>query len=182
MKSFKKFITEDAQEFSSASTSINASKLPTAYTTIHREKGWRRGSRHIDVGGGKFDNAVKFLESQGVEGHVYDPFNRTEEHNKEVMARAGKEQSDTASLFNVLNVIREPEYRRSALETAHGSLKPGGRLFVSVYEGDRSRKGRKTKSDAWQNNLPLQDYLEEIKQLFPDAVIQRGVIRGTKKK
>jgi hypothetical protein len=180
MKRFKNFLVEDAQEFSSAATSINKTKLPEAYTTIHKRFGWTPESTHIDIGGGKYDNAVEFLGKLGVKAHVYDPFNRTEEHNQNVMKEVGNEGADSASLFNVLNVIKEPEYRQEALHTAHSTLKPGGKIFISIYEGDRSGKGKQTKKDSWQNNMTTQAHLPEVKKVFPNARIEHGIIHGSK--
>jgi predicted methyltransferase len=96
------------------------------------------------------------------------------------METVGEEGADTASLFNVLNVIKEPEYREEALRTAHKSLKPGGRVFVSIYEGDRSGVGKKTKSDSWQNNMTTAAHLPEVQKIFPNAKIQHGIIHATK--
>ena len=180
MKKFKEFLTEDAQEFTSAGTSINSTKLPTGYSTVAKKIGWQKGTTHIDIGGGKFDNSVEFLKNLGVNAYVYDPFNRTEEHNKKVMETVGKQKADTASLFNVLNVIKEPEYRYEALQTAHSTLKPGGKIYISIYEGDKSGQGKKTKKDSWQNNHPTSAYLDEVKKVFPNAILQHGIIHGIK--
>ena len=180
MKSFKDFLVEDAQEFSSAATSINKSKLPEAYTTISKKMGWKPDTTHIDIGGGKFDNAVEFLGKIGVKAHVFDPYNRTREHNEGVMQAVGEGGADSASLFNVLNVIKEPEYRREALQTAHRALKPGGKIFISIYEGDRSGVGKQTKKDSWQNNMTTAAHLPEVQKVFPNAKIMHGIIHGTK--
>jgi SAM-dependent methyltransferase len=180
LKTFQQFIIEDAQQFSSAETSINKNKLPEAYSTIHRKFGWQPDTLHLDIGGGKFDNAVDFLKTQGVRGLVFDPFNRSEEHNEGVMREVGKGGVHSASLFNVLNVIKEPEYRAEALRTAHQSLKPGGRVFISIYEGDKSGTGKQTKKDSWQNNMATAAYLEEVQRIFPNAKLQHGIIHGTK--
>jgi SAM-dependent methyltransferase len=180
MKSFKHFLFEDAQEFSSAATSINKNKLPEAYSTIHKKIGWKPNTVHIDIGGGKFDNAVEFLGKLGVNAHVFDPFNRSEEHNSKVMENVGKAGADSASLFNVLNVIKEPEYRQEALRTAHKALKPGGKIFISIYEGDKTGVGKKTKADSWQNNMATAAHLPEVQKIFPNAKLQHGIIHGTK--
>ena len=180
MKSFKNFLVEDAQEFTSAATSINKTKLPEAYTTIHKRMGWKPDTTHIDIGGGKFDNAVEFLGKLGVKAHVFDPYNRPEEHNRKVMETVGKQGADTASLFNVLNVIREPEYQEEALRTAHSTLKPGGKVFIGIYEGDKSGQGRQTKKDSWQNNHPTAAYLDTVRKVFPNAKLQHGMIHKTK--
>jgi len=180
MKTFIKFLIEDTQEFTSAGTSINKNKLPTGYSTVAKKFGWQKGSTHVDIGGGKFDNGVDFLKKLGVNAHVYDPFNRPEEHNQRVMNSVGNGGADTASLFNVLNVIKEPEYRQEALQTAHRALKPGGRIFIDIYEGDRSGQGKKTKKDSWQNNAPTKAYLDDVKKVFPNATLQHGMIHGVK--
>ena len=180
MKKFKEFLGEDAQEFTSAGTSINSTKLPTGYSTVAKKIGWKKGTTHIDIGGGKFDNGVEFLKNLGVNAHVYDPFNRPKEHNEKVMGSVGKQGADTASLFNVLNVIKEPEYRLEALKTAHDTLKPGGQVFIGIYEGDRTGQGKKTKKDSWQNNAPTHTYLDDVRKVFPNATLQHGIIHGTK--
>lgn len=180
MKSFKNFLMEDAQEFSSAATSINKAKLPSGYTTVQRRFGWTPGTVHLDIGGGKFDNAVEFLDKLGVKGHVHDPFNRSAEHNERVMREIGEGGADTTSLFNVLNVIKEPEYRMEALQTAHRALKPGGRIFIGIYEKDRHGRGEKTGPNSWQNNMTKEAYMPEILKVFPNAKIEHGIIHATK--
>lgn len=182
MKKFKEFllILEEKQQYSSAATSINKNKLPSGYSIIHKKFGWTPDTTHIDIGGGKFDNGVEFLQKLGVKGHVYDPFNRTEEHNNKVMETVGREGAHSASLFNVLNVIKEPEHQMGALETAHRMLKPGGKIFVGIYEGDKSGTGKATKADSWQNNQPTAAYLDTVRKVFPNAKLQHGIIHGVK--
>ena len=178
MKSFTQYLSEQ-QKYTSASTSINKSKLPKGYTAVGKHFGWQKGSTHIDIGGGRFDNAIEHLSKHGVKGHVYDPYNRTAEHNENVLKNVGG-KADTASLFNVLNVIEEPEHHVSALRLAHSSLKPGGRLFVGVYEGDKSGKGKQTGKDSYQRNERLGNYLNTVKSVFPNAKIHKGIIHATK--
>lgn len=178
----KRFITylKEEQKFTSASTSINRSKLPKGYSIVGNHFGWKKGTIHLDIGGGKFDNAVEHLSTHGVSGHVYDPFNRSEEHNAEVLSKAGNGQADSVSLFNVLNVIDDPEHHISALQLAHSSLKPKGKLFVGVYEGDKSGKGKQTGKDSYQRNEKIDAYLPTVQQVFPNAKIHKGIIHATK--
>jgi len=171
---------EESQKFTSAATSINKSKLPKGYTAVGTHFGWEKGTTHLDIGGGRFDNAIEHLAGHGVTAHVYDPYNRSEEHNAEVLKHAGNGKSDTVSLFNVLNVIEEPENHLSALRLAHSSLKPNGKLYIGVYEGDRSGKGRQTGKDAYQRNEKLDTYLPTIRQVFPNAKLHKGIIHATK--
>lgn len=71
----------------------------------------------IDFGGGKFDNSVNYLKDKDVTLLVYDPYNRSAEHNKEVL-RVIRENggADAAINSNVLNVIKEPEARQQVLK------------------------------------------------------------------
>jgi len=179
MISFSQFINE-AQKYSSASTSINKSKLPKGYTAVGKHIGWKEGTIHLDIGGGRFDNAIEHLNQYGVQAHVYDPYNRSEEHNQQALQNAGNGQAHTASLFNVLNVIEEPEQHVEALKLAHNSLRPNGQLFVGVYEGDKSGIGRQTGKDSYQRNEKLESYLPTVQQVFPNARIHKGIILASK--
>lgn len=69
-----------------------------------------------------------------------------------------------------------------ALKTAHSILKPGGRIFIGIYEGDRSGVGKKTKADSWQNNMTTTAHLPEVRKVFPNAKIEHGIIHATKNK
>lgn len=179
MISFSQFL-EEAQRYSSASTSINKRKLPKGYTAVGKHVGWKKGTIHLDIGGGKFDNAVEHLKQYGVQAYVYDPYNRSEEHNQQSLQNAGNGQAHTVSLFNVLNVIEEPEQHIEALKLAHRSLRPSGQLFIGVYEGDKSGKGKVTGKDSYQRNERLEAYLPTIQQVFPNAKIHKGIIIASK--
>lgn len=179
MKPFKTFLEEE-QKYSSSSTSINKSKLPQGYNIVSKHFGWKKGTHHLDIGGGKFDNAVDHLSRLGVRAHVYDPYNRSDEHNKESLRRVGDGKADTVSLFNVMNVISEKENHISALKLAHKSLKNDGKLYIGVYEGDKSGIGKQTGKDSYQRNEKLESYLPTIQKVFPNAKIHKGIIHATK--
>ena len=91
------------QEYDSAATSINSSKLPAIYRMINLEP----GGLYVDFGGGRWDNAVEYIKDKGATLVVYDPYNRSAEHNKEVL-RILRENggADAAVNSNVLNVIK----------------------------------------------------------------------------
>lgn len=153
------------QEFDSAKTSINSSKLPAVYKMISIPK----GSVGVDFGGGSFDNAVEYISDLGATLYVYDPYNRSAEHNKEVI-EALKENggADWAINSNVLNVIKEPEAREAVLRNISKITKPNAPIYITVYEGRGDSKEGPTKS-GYQLNRKTQDYLEEIQKVFPDA-------------
>lgn len=153
------------QEFSSAATSINSNKLPAIYSMVN----FRPGDVVVDFGGGKFDNAVNYLKDNDVTLLVYDPYNRSAEHNKEVL-RILKEHggADAAINSNVLNVIKEPEAREAVLRNIKKITKRGAPIYITVYEGRGDAKEGPTKS-GYQLNRRTADYLDEIREVFPDA-------------
>ena len=153
------------QEYDSAATSINSNKLPAIYKMVS----FNPGDVIVDFGGGKFDNAVEYIKDKGATLCVYDPYNRSAEHNKEVL-RILRENggADAAVNSNVLNVIKEPEARKNVLENIARITKPGAPIYITVYEGKGNGQEGPTKS-GYQLNRKTADYLEEIQEVFPDA-------------
>lgn len=153
------------QEFTSENTSINKNKLPAVYRLINIPE----GSVGIDFGGGKWDTAVEYIRDLGATLCVYDPYNRTAQHNREMLktlkANGG---ADWAVNSNVLNVIKEPEARQGVLTNISKITKSGAPIYITVYEGRGDAKEGPTKS-GYQLNRKTQDYLEEIQEVFPDA-------------
>lgn len=165
------------QEFDSAKTSINSKKLPAVYRMIQLQP----GTVGVDFGGGRWDSAVEYLRDQDVTLCVYDPYNRSAEHNREVLrtlrANGG---ADFAINSNVLNVIKEPEARKGVLENIKKITKPGAPIYITVYEGRGDAKEGVTKS-GYQLNRKTADYLEEIQEVFPDAKRRGKLIVATNK-
>ena len=157
------------QAITSAETSLN--QVPAAFKKIE----WEPGQFNFDYGGGKYDKATEWLlEEKQVVNCVYDPFNRSEEHNEKVLTQAGYFESFTCC--NVLNVIAEDLARDNVIRDLWYLSKYGEKpVFISVYEGDRTGKGRKT-TKGWQNHRPLKSYLAEVQEYFPEAFISKGLI------
>lgn len=153
------------QEFSSAATSINSTKLPAIYNMVE----FRPGDVVVDFGGGKFDNAVNYLKDNDVTLLVYDPYNRSAEHNKEVL-RILKEHggADAAVNSNVLNVIKEPEAREAVLRNIKKITKRGAPIYITVYEGRGDGAEGPTKS-GYQLNRKTSDYMDEIGKVFSNV-------------
>jgi hypothetical protein len=160
------------QNYTSANTSINSTKVPAIFKKIY----WTAGRTNLDLGGGKFDTATEYLERIGVTNLVCDPYNRSEEHNNNVLRYATIHGVDYCTISNVLNVIDSAESRQAVLRLAKSALKLGHFCFVAVYEGDRSGIGRATKKDCWQNNMRLKDYLGEVLEVFGNATIENNMI------
>lgn len=158
------------QEYTSAATSINCSKVPAVFKKIW----WSANLINLDIGGGKFDTATNYLDSLGVRNLIYDPYNRSEAHNKQILAfLAEYGKVDSATLSNVLNVIKEPEVRRELLLFAQ---KHARKVFITVYAGNDSGISKASKTGCWQENRKLTDYVQEVKTVFKFAVLTKGMI------
>lgn len=158
-------IENPEQEFSSAATSINSTKLPAIYNMVN----FRPGDVVVDFGGGRFDNAVNYLKDKNVTLLVYDPYNRSAEHNKEVL-RILKEHggADAAVNSNVLNVIKEPEAREAVLRNIKKITKRGAPIYITVYEGRGDGAEGPTKS-GYQLNRKTSDYMDEVGRVFSNV-------------
>ena len=161
------------QAITSADTSINKTKLPATFT-----KPWvvfPKGGVNVDIGGGRFDNATEHLAKKGVTNHTYDPYNRSQEHNETVVDAVAGGKTDTATVNNVLNVIKEPQARSQVIAQAADAVKPEGVAYFKIYEGSKSGKGSspKSKPDNWQENRKTESYTDEVKAHFQD-VQRRG--------
>lgn len=155
------------QAISSAKTSLR--QVPALF----KNKNVQFGDVNIDIGGGKYDLATEFLAERGTQNLVFDPYNRGEATNRTTLdfLRDGN-RADTATNANVLNVIAEAPARANVILEMAKAIKPDGKAYFMVYEGDGSGVGRET-SAGWQNNRKTADYMDEIKRYF-DSVERRG--------
>lgn len=153
----KKKEGKEEQKFCSAGTSINSTKVPSLFKKVE----WKKGTRNLDWGGGRYDTATVYMSSLGCKNIIYDPFNRTNEENSAALEGA---PYDTVTISNVLNVIAEKEVRIETVEKAMEYLKPEGWMYIKVYEGDRSGVARPTKEGCWQCNRKTREYFEEIRE------------------
>lgn len=135
---------------------------------------WAYTKEVLDYGGGAGDRLTEKFAKLGVRNLVLDPYNRSEEHNKLVRQLLTVQPADHAICSNVLNVIKEPEVRLAVLREIAALTKPEGSVFITVYEGDKSSKGRRTKDDCWQNNRPLKSYIREIRKVFQEGYYFAG--------
>ena len=157
---------EFEQEYTSKDTSINSGKLPAIFRMIDLAP----GTINLDYGGGKFDNVAEYLEPKGVTNLVYDPYNRSSEHNQDVIEQIRRNGgADSVTLSNVLNVVKEPEARNNILRNIRRMVKPGGHVYITVYEGSGNGAEGPTKA-GYQLNRKTADYMSEIQEVFPDAV------------
>ena len=168
-------LSHPEQEFDSAATSINSSKLPAIYKMVN----FNEGDVVIDFGGGKFDNAVEYIKDKGATLLVYDPYNRSAEHNQEVLSILEQNGgADAAVNSNVLNVIKEPEARKAVLQNIKQLTKPGAPIYITVYEGRGDGIEGPTKS-GYQLNRKTADYMSEVQEVFPNAKRKGKLIVAT---
>lgn len=169
------------QQYSSKATAVNGKqgKLPQIFKLIN----WESNTVNLDYGGGTEDAdpiADAFLEPKGVTNVIYDKFNQTAQHNQAVkryLKSLGG--ADTATLSNVLNVVKEPEIRAEILNDIYNMLRVGGTLYIYGYEGNKKQQeagGRATGADQYQTFMKTKDYLSEVHEFFPDATFKRGMI------
>ena len=163
------------QRITSAETSVK--QVPATFKRVE----FQPGTVNLDYGGGKFDLGTEFMREKGVENLVYDTFNRSQEHNNDVLSRVGDTGADTVTVNNVLNVVAEPEVRDFIIQDAGRYLKPGGTAYFLVYQGDGTGVGKET-SKGFQNNAKAQSYVSAVQKHFTDVTRDGNLIiaRGPK--
>jgi len=159
------------QKYDSRKTSINKTKIPVIFKKII----WESNTINADLGGGRYDNASEYLLERGVTNYIYDPFNRTPQHNEFVLNKIKGGQCDTVTLSNVLCVIKELENRYQLLANAIDCLKPVGTAYITIYAGNGTGVGRPT-TGGYQLNKKIKEFLPEIELWFNDVKLKNNMI------
>lgn len=133
-------------------------------------------SVNIDIGGGQFDDHSEWLWKElKVTNLVLDPFQRSQQHNHEILSRIPELNPSSVSLMSVLNVIQEKNERLKVLNLARDILSQSSaatkKVFIKIWEGDALGKGRKTASGFQMNQL-TEFYIQEVRQVFPNAKVE----------
>lgn len=166
------------QEYTSAKSCIK--QVPAGFKIVHKYFGWEENTINFDIGGGKYDLMTNRLKELGVTNLVFDPYNRGLVHNIRVINKVFDNDVDTVTIFNVLNVIKEREIQLSILNLGFNALKKGGMIFIrSTYMNSNKASGV-TKSGTFQHYLTMNQYLEIVKEVFPNAELKYGIIYATK--
>ena len=179
-----------AQNYTSAATSINSTKLPAIYNKL-TDEAYLWASSYLDFGCGRYTQhiadhvatkayevAQKAREHRDHMGiwHGYDAYNRTEEEN-EFELEAFREESEFFNQIvvcsNVLNVIDSEEVIAWIAARLMTWADAGAAVMVTVYEGDKTGIGRVTKADCYQRNEKIVSYLKYFDKNF---TIKKGVI------
>lgn len=133
---------------------------------------------NLDYGGGKYDKGTQYLAQHNIINHVYDPYNRTPEQNKEAL---WWHFFDSVTLLNVLNVIEDRSERVAVVRDAYSKLSSGGVMIIQIYEGNCSGVGVVGKTKTYQHNHKMSKYFREICEgigttMFRFNVMNDGVI------
>lgn len=154
------------QKNTSANTSINKSKLPTAYKTYVPH------GIVLDYGCGKYiDHIKQYCFDKGCIGYLpYDKYNQPDDINKAVLAFGRIHGADVIYCCNVLNVIDSDDAILDVLNDINTCMHLYSTAYIQIYEGDKSGIGKVTKADCYQRNEPTSEYIKFITQVFPTSM------------
>ena len=163
------FIIPKQQYTGKLSDTGNSMRLPSVFNKINKlskrddKYSLKQGTINLDYGAGKYDNITTELAKQGITNVSYDPYNRSEQHNRNVINFLSQCPADTVTCSNVLNIIENKEIRESIYYNIFNSLKDGGVAYFHVNEGDRSGVPVVLKDyNLFQSNRRLSFYYCEI--------------------
>lgn len=134
----------------SRNTSINSNHVPKGLKLLKPE------GNVLDYGSGKYWNINKdYCMKMGAENYVpYDPY----QEGLDIDLTMLYDTFNTIYCTNVLNVIEKAnEISRIIMEIGK-LLTVGGKAIFTMYEGDKTGKGRETKPDCWQRNQTTNTY------------------------
>ena len=165
------------QKYTSANTDLK--QIPAVYKIMRKHlsnPAWYFATNRecLDYGGGAGNKLTDAFAQIGVRNFVLDPFNRSEDHNALVRRLLTLQPASFAFCANVLNVIKEPELRMKALYEIAALTSREGKVYISVHEGNKTSRGKRTRSDSWQANRPLKSYVREIKKVFGEGFYLPG--------
>lgn len=147
------------QQYTSANTSINT--VSAVYKLIDTPN-----TVILDYGGGKYDTNVEYmLQKCNSRVLVFDPYNRTPEHNSKVIQYFKLNPAKIVVCSNVLCVIKEDEIILDILGNIRDLMDYYGILYIRVYERDKTGVGCRT-TKGWQRNQCIESYIPFIQQVF----------------
>lgn len=160
------------QEYTSKSTSRN--QLPKLFRSVN----FRENTTILDIGSGKYyDKLLWYCDKQlNIKCLVYDPYNIGNDINTNSLYEAKLNKVDGVTCANVLNVIKEVEIRESIYKLAKDVLRNDGKVYFSVYEGNKSGIGYNSITDCWQNNCKTIFYVSEISKYFKHVSVKGNII------
>ena len=164
------------QNYTSAATSINRTKLPSVYGKILSLAMYN--AYVLDYGCGRYiDHIADHVAQKGSEYLPYDLYNMPMDVNLSSIQTVENVQKIGGKMVvvcaNVLNVIDSDNIVESIADKFVEYAVNGAAVFVTVYEGDKSSIGRVTGADQYQRNQKVREYLKFFGANF---TIKKGVI------
>lgn len=154
-----------AQNYSSADTSVNTTKLPFLFSHLESLIGKVEKPNHyiLDIGCGKYTTHIaEKVKSLGWEYIGYDPYNQSEAQRDTARFAMAICPISIATMSNVVNVIDDDQAMLDAIRM--GTERAASHtVLVTIYEGDKTGIGRVTKQDCYQRNMKRKDYLPLLK-------------------
>jgi len=159
------------QQYTSQDTSINV------INKVYTKGEYVRGSNILDYGGGKFDSNIEYMAQKDCHVVVYDPYNRSEEYNKNTMDFVNNNSINYIVCSNVLNVIKEDDIIKEVIKNILAIKQKNDecKVYISVYEGDKTGNQKET-TKGWQRNQKTSCYINLIKDLGCTAELNKGII------
>ena len=129
----------------------------------------------FDYGCGKHLNLLtRFAMENKFMVYGFDKYNQTEDHNNKMLDNV--KYSNFIACNNVLNVL-ENVALYDVMAHLHGlSLKHNKKVYITVYEGDKSGIGKVSKKDCYQQNRKALDYVKILKKLWKKVYLYKGII------
>lgn len=134
-------------------------------------------TKNFDNGGGSSELNTQFLKNYlAVSNTVYDPFMRSDEHNKLSLEAVSHHDFDTATSNSVLNVIDTFKARVAHIYLSCDALKQYGKAYFKVFSGSGSSNGEYIEG-GYQSNRPALSYQEEVEVVFGKANVVTDIAR-----
>lgn len=151
-----------SQKYSSSNTSIN--KVGRLYKVFCHEK---TNGKVLDFGAGKYRKGTMFLQDKGFDVDSYEP---------SLNDNLPSDKYNTILISNVFNVIAEDEIILQILKTCKELLESDGRVLITVYEGNKSGKGKPSKEGCYQRNTRTAEYINLVSKVFENVKIKQNII------
>lgn len=163
-------------------------QVPAIARLVDNIGGWDRskkqrklGTHNLDIGAGPYGEFTDWLFNRScITNWEYDPGHVTALGNakeQEVAIRAFRDDGnsfDSITISNVLNVVTGPEMV-GVLDFAAGLASSDTDIYITVYEGDRLGRARKTR-DGYQQNKPIQWYEQRVRWLLKSPRCYQAVV------
>ncbi|MBQ2856626.1 MAG: hypothetical protein IJE78_05750 [Bacteroidaceae bacterium] len=167
-------LNEIDQEFDSQLTRKGNSRpgsTPKLFTLVAAKFGWPKGSVILDYGCGgeeNQENVINYLSKFDVEYIGYDKYMPAQAKRDAIKRVRDAGGADIVTCSNVLNTIKESEVRLNILENMKKEAKPGAAIYITAWRDPKGVEGP-TGKGRYQLHWKLDAYLDEIRQVFPDA-------------